>query len=145
MEEPALRSMVRRYMSNPRLLDVDVYVAGHHGSRNGTVAELVRAVRPELAVISAGDPSDREPGFAAFEFGHPNVQAIRLLTDPADGVTMTRPRQQVAVGIRGRNPSTHAPPEFQTIDLDRAIFSTGWDGNIVVVAHFDGRKRVILD
>lgn len=145
MEEPALRSMVRRYARNPRLLDVDVYVAGHHGSRNGTADELVRAMRPELAVISAGDPSDEEPGFAAFEFGHPNVETIRLLTDPAHGVTMTRPRQQVAVGIKGRHPVTRAAPEYRTIDLDRAIFSTGWDGNIVVLAHVDGRKRVIID
>jgi len=145
MEEPALRAMVRRYASNPRLLDVDVYVAGHHGSRNGTIEELVQAVRPELAIISAGDPAAEEPGFAAFEFGHPNAETIRLLTDPAQGVTMTRPRRQVAVGVRGRNPATRAVPEYRVVDLDRAIFSTGWDGNIVVVAHVDGRKRVILD
>jgi beta-lactamase superfamily II metal-dependent hydrolase len=145
MEEPALRSMVRRYARNPRLLDVDVYVAGHHGSRNGTDEELVRAIRPELAVVSAGDPSDQEPGFAAFGFGHPNRQAIRLLTDPSHGVTMARPRQQVAVGVRGRNPGTGAPPAFEEMELDRAIFSTGWDGNIVVLARVDGRKRVILD
>ena len=54
--------MVRRYAANPRLLDVDVYVAGHHGSRNGTVAELVRAMRPELAIVSAVDPAAPEPG-----------------------------------------------------------------------------------
>jgi competence protein ComEC len=145
METPALRDMVRRYARNPRLLDVDVYVAGHHGSRNGTIGELVRAVRPELAVISAGDPSDEEPGFAAFEFGHPNREVIRLLSDPAHGVTMRRPRQEVAVGIRGRNPRTRIPPAHERIQLDRAIFSTGWDGNIVVLAHADGRKRVIVD
>lgn len=42
MEVPALRDMVRRYARNPRLLDVDVYVAGHHGSRNGTSEEIAR-------------------------------------------------------------------------------------------------------
>ena len=145
MEEPALESMIRRYSRNKGVLNTDVYVAGHHGSRNGTIAELVELMSPEMAVISAGDPSDEEPGFAAFSFGHPNRQTIRLLTDPLHGVSMLRPTQRVAVGIRGSNPQTGAPPEWGYMDLGHAIFATGWDGNIVVIAHRDGRKRVVID
>ena len=58
---------------------------------------------------------------------------------------MARPEKRVAIGIKGRHPRTNAPPEFEHIDLDRAIFSTGWDGDIVVLAHSDGRKRVIIE
>ena len=145
MEEPALRSMIERYRRNIGLLNTDVYVAGHHGSSNGTIDELVRVMSPELAVISAGDPSDEEPGFAAYGFGHPNRETIRLLSDPSQGVTMTRPAKQVAVGVRGRNPGTGAPPAYEHQNLTRAIFSTGWDGSIVVIANRDGRKRVVIE
>lgn len=58
---------------------------------------------------------------------------------------MTRPSKNVAVGIRGRNPGTGAPPAYENIEMNDAIFSTGWDGNIVVVAHKDGSKRVVID
>lgn len=145
MEERSIKTMIERYRRNIGVLNTDVYVAGHHGSRNGTTAELVRVMSPELAIVSAGDPSDREPGFAAFEFGHPNRAVIRLLADPATGVSFRRPPKRVAVGLHGRHPITKAPPAFEEMELDRAVFATGWDGNIVVVARADGAKSVILD
>ena len=145
MEERAIKTMIERYRNNIGVLNTDVYIAGHHGSRNGTTAELVRVMSPELAIISAGNPAAREPGFAAFGFGHPNRATVRLLTDPTSGVTFSRPMKHVAVGIHGVNPTTHEPAEFEEIDLDRAVFATGWDGNIVVVAGADGTKSVILD
>lgn len=146
LEEDAQEVMIDRYASNRSLLDVDVYQLGHHGSRNGTSANLVRAMSPELALIGAGDPSDRELyRFSAFNFGHPNRAAINLLADPAAGVTMRRPVRTVAVGIRGRSPNGRQPPSFETMQLDRAIFSTGWDGDVVVFANMTGEKRVAID
>lgn len=145
MEEPAIKAMIKRYQRNIGVLNTDVYVAGHHGSRNGTTAELVRVMSPELAIISAGDPSDEEPGFAAFGFGHPNRATVNLLIDPSTGVKFSRPEKQVAVGIRGRNPTTGAPPTYEKIEMDRAVFATGWDGNIVVLAGADGAKSVIIE
>ena len=55
---------------------------------------------------------------------------------------MTRPPKTVRVGVKGRNPSTGAPPQFKTITIDRAIYTTGWDGNIAVIANKDGSLRV---
>lgn len=46
MEEPAQRALLARYAKNIGVLNTDVYIAGHHGSRNGTIAELVRAMKP---------------------------------------------------------------------------------------------------
>lgn len=146
MEQIAQRAMVARYVQNKGVLNTDVYVVGHHGSSNGTSAELVEKMTPELAVISAGNPAAREPfDFAAFNFGHPNQEAIRLISDPANGVSMTRPPTNVGVGIKGRNRFTGAPPEFEMRDIDKAIFSTGWDGTVVVLANANGEKRVIID
>lgn len=145
MEEVAQRAMIARYARNPRVLDVDVYVAGHHGSHNGTDAALVSAMTPELAIISAGDPADREVGFSAYQFGHPNRRTIAKLSEPTSGVSERRPMVRVAMGVSGVNRFTGAPPVYAEEDLDRAIFATGWDGDIIVLADKDGSKRVIID
>lgn len=144
LEEPAQRALIQRYAGNRPILNVDVYQVGHHGSRNGTIAELVTAMRPEMAVIGSGNPSDLETGFAAFEFGHPNRQAISALSS-SDGVSRRRPRETVAVGVRGRAPSGTPGAEFEFREIDRAIFATGWDGDVVIFAHRDGQKRVLID
>jgi len=146
MEEIALKAMLERYSRVPRVLDVNVYVAGHHGSRNGTTPELIEAMKPEIAIMSAGNPSAMEPGYAAYNFAHPNAEAIRLLSDPTYGVSFTRPQVRVSVGVRGRNPRPGGlPPAFEDQDISKAIFATGWDGTIVVVASHDGSKRVIVE
>lgn len=47
-----------------------VLKTGHHGSRNGTVEEMLRVVRPAIAVISAGKGN---------KYGHPHAEALNLL------------------------------------------------------------------
>jgi competence protein ComEC len=147
LEESGQRALIRRFAANPDILKVDVYEAGHHGSRNGTTPELVRAMRPEMAVIEAGNPSAREPGLSAFNFGHPNQVAIGMLTNPQFGVTMRRPTRNVAVGVSGLNNRVNPPrqPVFTTQNVGHAIFATGWDGNVVVFANMNGEKRVLID
>ena len=51
------------------LPDIEVLAAGHHGSKDSTSAELLRALTPELAVISVGSNS----------YGHPTEDALRRL------------------------------------------------------------------
>ena len=145
LEESGQRALIRRYAANPAILDADVYQVGHHGSRNGTTPELVAAMTPEIAIIGSGNPSDEEPNFAAFGFGHPNRQAVAMLSEPESGVSMRRPTRPVAVGIRGRPPSGSPPAEYEAQDVDRAIFATGWDGNVIVYARRNGEKRVLTD
>jgi hypothetical protein len=60
-------------------------------------------------------------------------------------VTIARPLAHVSVGTRGRDSFHHRDPEYKTINLDRAIFATGWDGDVVVLANTDGAKRVIIN
>ena len=127
---------------NPDIIDVDVYEVGHHGSKNGTTESLLRVIKPEIAVISSGNPADKEPGFSAYDFGHPNRVAIKLLSDPTFGVTMTRPTADVAVGISGKAPNSPVPPKFETETISKAIFDTGWDGDIVIAASTTGEKVV---
>jgi competence protein ComEC len=50
--------------------DVDVLVAGHHGSRDSTGAQLLEAARPEIVCISVGEGNP---------YGHPSPEVLQRL------------------------------------------------------------------
>jgi len=62
--------MEKLLLTQKELPDVELLVAGHHGSRTSTTAELLAAVRPELSVISAG---------AGNRYGHPAGETLERL------------------------------------------------------------------
>ena len=109
------------------LLDVDVYQVGHHGSHNGTTTELVAAMSPKYAVISAGPACERS-GYSAWQHGHPRTRTIR---DLQNGVQLDRVPKEASVF-----PGWREDPETWTIS--KAIYSTGWDGTVVLEADETG-------
>ena len=52
--------------------DVELLVAGHHGSRYSTTPELLETVRPEMAVISVGRSN---------RYGHPAQETLERLAE----------------------------------------------------------------
>lgn len=62
------KELIRNYI----LPDVDVMIAGHHGSKSSTGEELLRAVRPEIVVISVGENN---------QYGHPASQLLKRLLE----------------------------------------------------------------
>ena len=62
----------RMLMRETELPDVDVLVAGHHGSENSTSEELLRAVTPETVIISVG---------ADNAYGHPAPELLQRLEE----------------------------------------------------------------
>lgn len=66
------RTGERRLLANYKLPDVDVLVAGHHGSKNSTSADLLRAVRPETVIISVGKNNG---------YGHPAQELLNRLKE----------------------------------------------------------------
>ncbi len=61
--------MLLRHADIPQ---VDVLIAGHHGSRNSTCEELLAAVQPEIVCISVG---------ADNTYGHPAAELLERLAD----------------------------------------------------------------
>ena len=60
----------RMLLRHAAIPDVDVLIAGHHGSQNATCEELLAAVRPEIVCISAGKDN---------LFGHPAPELLQRL------------------------------------------------------------------
>ena len=120
------------------LLDVDVYQVGHHGSHNGTTMELLSTIdHPELAVVSMGHCDfPRQGPFNAFAFGHPQEVVIDLLQGVVNGERAAERSVHVAEGVR----------DFHQETMDEAVYGTGWDGNVTVVADRNGNDyEVIVD
>ncbi len=60
----------RSLLRNAHIPEVDVLVAGHHGSKHATCEELLEAVSPEIVCISAGRNNS---------FGHPAPELLERL------------------------------------------------------------------
>lgn len=124
LETPAIHSMLAA--RSKESLDADIYVVGHHGSHNGSTRELLEAITPEWAVMEVG-PSDRKVSWSAYQYGHPREVTVSLLNTE---VSRQAPPREVQVGT--------APKTFTPETLDRAIYATGWDGNIVLEGDASG-------
>ena len=59
-------------LRNAELPDVDILIAGHHGSKNSTSEALLQTVRPEIVCISAGRDNP---------YGHPAPELLNRLED----------------------------------------------------------------
>ena len=76
-------------LSHAALPDIELLVAGHHGSKYSTTPELLSAVRPELAVISAGKGN---------RYGHPAQETLERLAQA--GAEVYRTDLQGTVEVR---------------------------------------------
>lgn len=59
-----------RLLKNKVDLKADVLKAGHHGSHSSTSEEFLNAVKPRMAILSAGRNND---------YGHPHLRTLRRL------------------------------------------------------------------
>ena len=114
---------------------MDVYQVSHHGAENGTTAELLEALTPQIAVISVGradfgadDPSDP---FTTFAFGHPRRATIDLLSSHIPGKRPTAVIKPIAIGQR----------EFRK-KISKNIYATAWDGTVKIQTNLQGQFTV---
>ena len=79
----------RSLLRHTDIPDVDVLVAGHHGSKYSNCEQLLEAVKPEIVCISVG---------ADNPYGHPSAEALERFADY--GCTVYRTDQQGTITIR---------------------------------------------
>jgi competence protein ComEC len=131
LEENGIEDLIARYRGTG-LLDVDLYLVGHHGAANATTDDMLRAVTPKLAVISMG-PATRQLPWTAWQHGHPRKVIVDRL---ATHVANSRPAKTVKVATGQRT--------FADMSISRAIFATGWDGSIILEADVAGGWRYVV-
>lgn len=129
LEEPAIEMLIEHYDGTP-MLDTDVYEPGHHGSNNGTTDDLFTAMTPELAVISVGERTSRSSR-TAWSYGHPGRGAVTMLERV---ITRTRAPVDAFVGDGAEVLADHR--------VTKAIYATGWDGDITVTGDALGNLEV---
>lgn len=79
----------RSLLRHTDIPDVDVLIAGHHGSKHSNCEELLAAVKPEIVCISVG---------ADNPYGHPAAEALERFADY--GCTVYRTDQEGTIIIR---------------------------------------------
>ena len=122
------------FYDGTKLVDVDVYKVGHHGSANGTDEDFMQAMSPKISVISAGIHTQHGPGkFHGFQFGHPRENIVSLLER---FTTMERNAVDVYTMPRVKKVSRNRR-------VEKAIYCTCWDGDIVVSTNADGSKFTV--
>lgn len=130
LEVAALGSLLKKYQGS-NLLDADVYLTGHHGSKNGTTKKFLDRVTPKMALIGAGDLS-RQLSWTAWAYGHPNKGILDTLQK-----SITTPRTPIKVKA-GTGAKT-----FVDYTVSKAIYATGWDDNVMLEADATGNWKKV--
>ena len=129
--EPEIPFVLKRFKDS-NILDIDVYKVGHHGSFNGTSVDLLKAMTPQISVISAGRFDQEEPGdFHAWQFGHPRETAVQTIESFTKNT-----REPISVT------TMEGPLQPQIRIIKNAVYCTCWDSNVVVEVLKDGSISV---
>lgn len=79
-----------RLIAEYPLPDVEVLMAGHHGSRYSTGGDLLAEVKPETCVVSCG---------AGNSYGHPHLEALRRMTEAGAQIYRTDRQGTIHVSV----------------------------------------------
>lgn len=124
MEDVALATLLTKH--SQATFDSDVYLVGHHGSKNGTTLPFLQAVTPEIAILSFGDKA-RELSWTGWAYGHPNKEIVTMLESKVSG---TRARKNVFIGTNAKT--------FTSKTISKAVYGVGWDDSFILTADLQG-------
>lgn len=125
LELAGIDTLLTRY-AGTSMLDTDVWEVSHHGSHNGTTQPLLAAITPQVAIISMGLWATQAQ-WTAWAYGHPRRAAVTLLEGSVSG---TRSPRSVMVADSAKT--------FSSFTVTKAIYATGWDGDVTISADSNG-------
>ena len=79
------------------LPDVEVLLAGHHGSKYATSQTLLEETRPEVGIISVGPNT----------FGHPTAEAMGRMTGAGMDLYRTDRQGNILIRVHGEGETAH--------------------------------------
>ncbi len=130
LEDKAQAKLVTKFGSTG-LLDADVYLVGHHGSKNGSSVNLLNKITPKVALIGVGNAGRKLP-WTAWAHGHPNKTILDRLQ-----AVLTESRSPIEA------PAGNGAKTFAPYTISKAIYATGWDGHIVMEADAAGNWQKV--
>lgn len=137
---PAIKKLLEAYADEPELLDVDLYVPGHHGADNGTTVPLLAALTPMVAVMQVGDLNINSGSQTAWGYGHPRLETVEALRE-----VVSCEGRPAAFGLAAKK-KPRGIDDIADLELPCHIYATGWNGNIDVSMPFqDGTIEVSLE
>lgn len=108
-----------RLYSDGQDLAAEVYKVAHHGSHNGTDAELLGRVRPRLALISCELGND---------YGHPHAKTITALTSASVPIYRTDLQGTLTLTTNGRTWGVRTERAATAAQLTRTGRDLAWGG-----------------
>ena len=130
LEKPAIETLLDRPTIRP-VLASDVWLVGHHGADNGTTAELLAAMKPQVVIFSSGNPAVQVK-WTAWAYGHPRRSIVTMIDHAVQRARS--PAKDVLVA--------DAVKKFTPYHLTHALYDTAWDGDIHVTAKPNGTITV---
>lgn len=84
----------KAFLQSAKLEPVTFLKVGHHGSKNGSSAELLKILQPKIAFISVGE---------ANRFGHPTIQTFGRLKNAGSKIYRTDLQGRILIRSDGSN------------------------------------------
>ena len=132
LEDAGEAELRDEFEDNLEAFDVDVYQVSHHGADRDTSQALLDIMTPKIAVVSMGQHQNCGSA-TAWDHGHPRRAVVELLEGSVSDVR-SRPRRFHVFDGQETDP--------RRLQIDRAIYGTGWDGNVLVTATAAGEYSV---
>lgn len=136
LEDRGEADLRNEFGGNLGVFDVDVYQVSHHGADDDTSDAFLEIMSPKIAVISMGR-GVKNKKHTAWDHGHPRTGLLKVLQDAPGIVSDTRTTPTKHSAYRKQESNT------LKIDITKAIYGTGWSGNVILEATGEGNYRII--
>ena len=97
IEEIAEESILNKYESNLKILKSDIMKVAHHGSKTSSKLELLKYVKPKIALIGVGKNN---------KFGHPSANTLKNLKEIGCEIFRTDNSGEISITINRRGKIT---------------------------------------
>ncbi len=93
IEEIAENAIIDKYENNLQILKADIIKVAHHGSKTSSKKELLKCIKPKIALIGVGENN---------KFGHPSINTLNNLEQIGCKIFRTDDSGEICITINQR-------------------------------------------